>query len=99
MPHATWLEVNDSRFTHMRFEPSGMTNDPDIRAAKSIVDYIFRWVGKKVPDRRPAEGDRHPVGRGASPPSGGLPQRRRRASIDQSAGGDGATWADRALFN
>src|SRR5436309_2247185 len=30
-----------------RFEPSGMTNDPDIRAAKSIVDYIFRWMGKK----------------------------------------------------
>jgi hypothetical protein len=24
-----------------------MTNDPDIRAAKSIVDYIFRWIGKK----------------------------------------------------
>jgi ribonucleoside-diphosphate reductase alpha chain len=24
-----------------------MTNDPDIRAAKSIVDYIFRWMGKK----------------------------------------------------
>ena len=31
----------------MRLEPSGMTNDPDIRAAKSIVDYIFRWMGKK----------------------------------------------------
>jgi ribonucleoside-diphosphate reductase alpha chain len=25
-----------------------MTNDPDIRAAKSIVDYIFRWIGKKL---------------------------------------------------
>ena len=31
----------------MRFEPSGLTNDPDIRVAKSIVDYIFRWMGKK----------------------------------------------------
>jgi ribonucleoside-diphosphate reductase alpha chain len=31
----------------MRFEPSGMTNDADIRVAKSIVDYIFRWFGKK----------------------------------------------------
>jgi ribonucleoside-diphosphate reductase alpha chain len=31
----------------MRFEPSGMTNDSDIRVAKSIVDYIFRWMGKK----------------------------------------------------
>ena len=41
------LEVYVSKFSHMRFEPSGMTNDPDIRAAKSIVDYIFRWMGKK----------------------------------------------------
>ena len=41
------LEVYVSKFAHMRFEPSGMTNDPDIRAAKSLVDYIFRWMGKK----------------------------------------------------
>jgi len=41
------LEVYCSKFAHLRFEPSGMTNDPDIRAAKSIVDYIFRWMGKK----------------------------------------------------
>jgi ribonucleoside-diphosphate reductase alpha chain len=32
----------------MRFEPSGMTNDPDIRAAKSIVDYIFPWIREKL---------------------------------------------------
>ena len=41
------LEVYVSKFAHMRFEPSGLTNDPDIRVAKSIVDYIFRWMGKK----------------------------------------------------
>src|SRR5437016_6338959 len=41
------LEVYVSKFAHMRFEPSGQTNDPDIRVAKSIVDYIFRWMGKK----------------------------------------------------
>ncbi|HVM17255.1 MAG TPA: vitamin B12-dependent ribonucleotide reductase [Gaiellaceae bacterium] len=41
------LEVYVSKFSHMRFEPSGPTNDPDIRIAKSIVDYIFRWMGKK----------------------------------------------------
>jgi ribonucleoside-diphosphate reductase alpha chain len=41
------LEVYVSKFSHMRFEPSGMTNDPDIRSAKSIVDYVFRWMGKK----------------------------------------------------
>jgi ribonucleoside-diphosphate reductase alpha chain len=41
------LEVYVSKFAHMRFEPSGLTNDPDIRSAKSIVDYVFRWMGKK----------------------------------------------------
>ncbi len=41
------LEVYVSKFAHMRFEPSGPTNDADIRIAKSIVDYIFRWMGKK----------------------------------------------------
>src|SRR3954470_8453453 len=41
------LEVYVSKFAHMRFEPSGMTHDVDIRIAKSIVDYVFRWMGKK----------------------------------------------------
>ena len=44
------LEVYVSKFAHMRFEPSGLTNDQDIRVAKSIVDYIFRWLGKKFLD-------------------------------------------------
>ena len=41
------LEVYVSKFSHMRFEPSGLTNDPTSASAKSIVDYIFRWIGKK----------------------------------------------------
>ncbi|MFN0152940.1 MAG: LAGLIDADG family homing endonuclease [Gaiella sp.] len=40
-------EVYVSKLSHLRFEPSGLTNDADIRNAKSIVDYIFRWFGKK----------------------------------------------------
>src|SRR5437588_3820595 len=40
-------EVYVSKLSHMRFEPSGLTNDGDIRTAKSIVDYIFRWFGKR----------------------------------------------------
>jgi ribonucleoside-diphosphate reductase alpha chain len=48
------LEVYVSKFAHMRFEPAGLTNDADIRTAKSIVDYIFRWMGKKflTPDQQ-----------------------------------------------
>jgi ribonucleotide reductase alpha subunit len=40
-------EVYVSKLSHQRFEPAGLTNDADIRVAKSIVDYIFRWFGKK----------------------------------------------------
>ena len=33
------------KFTHQRFEPAGMTDNRDIPFAKSLVDYIFRWMG------------------------------------------------------
>ena len=36
------LETYVSKFINMKFEPSGMTNDPDIRFATSLVDYVFR---------------------------------------------------------
>lgn len=36
------LETYVEKFTNMRFEPSGMTDDPDVRMAQSVVDYIFR---------------------------------------------------------
>jgi ribonucleoside-diphosphate reductase alpha chain len=36
------LETYVQKFTNMRFEPAGLTDDPDIRMAQSILDYIFR---------------------------------------------------------
>src|SRR5262249_34907400 len=39
------LEVYVNKFSHTRFEPMGHTKNPDIRIAKSIIDYIFRWMG------------------------------------------------------
>jgi len=39
------LDVYVNKFSHTRFEPMGHTKNPDIRIAKSIVDYIFRWLG------------------------------------------------------
>ena len=39
------LEVFVNKFSHTRFEPMGYTTNPEIRIAKSIVDYIFRWLG------------------------------------------------------
>ena len=41
------LHVLVDKFSHMRFEPSGMTRNPQIRFAKSIVDYVFRWLATK----------------------------------------------------
>jgi ribonucleoside-diphosphate reductase alpha chain len=49
------LEVLVNKFSHMRFEPSGMTTNPNIRIAKSVVDYLFRWMGMKFLDRHSME--------------------------------------------
>ncbi|PID58065.1 ribonucleoside-diphosphate reductase, adenosylcobalamin-dependent [candidate division KSB3 bacterium] len=50
------LEVLVNKFTHMRFEPSGFTGDKNIPIAKSILDYIFRWIALKFlnPEDRPS---------------------------------------------
>lgn len=42
MQYGVPLETYVSKFTNMRFELTGMTDDPDVRMAQSIVDYIFR---------------------------------------------------------
>jgi len=41
------LEALVDKFSHMRFEPSGYTKNKEIPIAKSLVDYIFRWLGSK----------------------------------------------------
>jgi ribonucleoside-diphosphate reductase alpha chain len=41
------LEVLVSKFIHVRFEPSGFTKNPDIPIAKSLIDYIFRFLGTR----------------------------------------------------
>src|SRR5208283_3865731 len=47
LQHGVSLEVLCSKFTHVRFEPSGRTENPKIGFAKSIVDYLFRWLERK----------------------------------------------------
>jgi ribonucleoside-diphosphate reductase alpha chain len=41
------LKVLVDKFSHARYEPSGFTNNPEIPIAKSVSDYIFRWLGTK----------------------------------------------------
>jgi ribonucleoside-diphosphate reductase alpha chain len=49
------LESLVKKFTHQRFEPAGMTTNADIPFAKSLVDYIFRWLGQQfIPGYREA---------------------------------------------
>jgi ribonucleoside-diphosphate reductase alpha chain len=74
------LQVLVDKFSHVRFEPSGMTRNPDIRFAKSIVDYIFRWLASKflspeaqfhagVNRREPEDPDNGELRATADPPS------------------------------
>lgn len=61
------LQTLVDKFSHARFEPSGYTNNPNIRIAKSITDYIFRWLASKFLEQVPAaeptlsNGDETPV--------------------------------------
>ncbi len=52
------LKVLINKFVHARYEPSGATQNPNIPHAKSIVDYIFRWLALKflAPEERQSVG-------------------------------------------
>lgn len=50
------LKVFVTKFAHTRFEPSGPTQNPNLPEAKSVVDYVFRWLAIKflTPEERQA---------------------------------------------
>lgn len=52
------LKVLVNKFAHAKYEPSGPTQNPNIPSAKSLVDYIFRWMALKflTPEERQAIG-------------------------------------------
>jgi ribonucleoside-diphosphate reductase alpha chain len=47
LQHGVPLQVMADKLSHMRFEPSGFTGNPEIPMAKSIVDYVVRWLSSK----------------------------------------------------
>jgi ribonucleoside-diphosphate reductase alpha chain len=49
------LQVLVDKFSHTRFEPSGFTGNPQVPIAKSIIDYIFRWLSLKFLETRDGE--------------------------------------------
>jgi ribonucleoside-diphosphate reductase alpha chain len=55
------LEVFVNKFAHSRFEPAGFTKNSDIPIAKSVADYIFRWLGMEfIPGYREANAPKRP---------------------------------------
>ncbi len=72
------LQVLVDKFSHVRFEPSGFSSNPAIGYAKSIVDYIFRWMAMKFlpPEQRlvdPDTPDLEEAARAASDPDHSQP--------------------------
>ncbi len=61
LQHGVPLKLLVDKFSHTRFEPSGWTGNPDISRASSIMDYIFRWLGRKFLASPPAEQLQLPV--------------------------------------
>ncbi|MBV9495106.1 MAG: vitamin B12-dependent ribonucleotide reductase [Acidobacteria bacterium] len=51
LQHGVPLQLLVDKFTHTRFEPSGFTKNAEIPMAKSICDYIFKWLATKFLDR------------------------------------------------
>jgi ribonucleoside-diphosphate reductase alpha chain len=47
LQHGVELRFLVDKFTHVRFEPSGFTGNPEIPLAQSIVDYVFRWLAQQ----------------------------------------------------
>jgi ribonucleoside-diphosphate reductase alpha chain len=52
------LEALVRKFEHVRFEPAGFTKNPDIPVAKSLTDYIFRFLGMRFENHRIESGER-----------------------------------------
>jgi ribonucleoside-diphosphate reductase alpha chain len=87
------LQVLVDKFSHARFEPSGMTKNPEVRFAKSIVDYIFRWMATKFlsPEAQFRAGvnlREEPVNEKPSSVAGGLPPSREASADRGQASGE-----------
>src|SRR6476661_4108675 len=57
LQHGVPMKLMCEKFSHTRFEPSGFTGNPDIPIAKSIMDYIFRWLSLKFDKPTLEEGE------------------------------------------
>ncbi len=56
LQHGVPLELFVKKFEYVDFEPRGMTGNPDVPLAKSVVDYVFRWLGRIFIDKKAPTG-------------------------------------------
>jgi ribonucleoside-diphosphate reductase alpha chain len=85
------LEVYVNKFSHTRFEPMGFTKNPDIKIAKSLVDYIFRWLGITfLPGFREANKMLPPATADGTTPDSGDPEGERKPAATKAGGPNGA---------
>jgi ribonucleoside-diphosphate reductase alpha chain len=83
------LEVYVKKFSHTRFEPWGYTKNPDIPVAKSLVDYLFRWMGTEfIPGYREANrpGSYGGEGSGGEAAAGGDTETERKPAATMASG-------------
>ncbi len=81
------LEVYVNKLSHTRFEPMGFTKNPDNKIAKSLVDYIFRWLGVTfLPGFREANKALSPSPAEASPPGPGDAETEPRPAATMAGG-------------
>ena len=81
------LEVYVNKFSHTRFEPMGFTKNPDIKIAKSLVDYIFRWLGITfLPGYKEANKALSPSPAEATPPEPGDAETEPRPAATMAGG-------------
>jgi ribonucleoside-diphosphate reductase alpha chain len=68
------LQVLTDKFSHTRFEPSGFTGNPQLPIAKSIIDYIFRWMELKFLPRDGQESEQPalPFGKAEASPTAAM---------------------------
>ncbi len=84
------LEFLVNKFSHVRFEPAGWTNNPQIPYAKSIIDYIFRWLAAKflAPEEQAAVGVQPVASEEATAPALPLPRQAALPGLETSEGAE-----------
>jgi ribonucleoside-diphosphate reductase alpha chain len=97
LQHGVPLKLLCDKFQHTRFEPAGFTGNPEIPIAKSMMDYIFRWLeirfitGKQYPlfkELQAVSTQPSTVSRGVeetTPPAGGVPRSQEPAASSSAS--------------